>query len=493
MVFHAFTALVRSAPTVWLFNPILDGRVQSAAAQAQEFLDDPQRCEASDATTDIAVLCGDLMLTQDRDEEAEECYRRALKSGASGPRGLIRVLSRRNTGMMSLYQQRFGTAASCFRRVVEDEDAGNAQKVEALCGLALAHHGMGQMSQALNSLDRAAELADTVAASYLVMLVSVLRADLLVQQEIRTHGELHDHVFWQVPAQAAASTEAQLHPLAAVKACLGAYSAYPLIANRLQHLQGLVLATCGDVLALRRSQEHLAWLRRSHLDAGLRQARVEVALVAITARNVEVARSVLEPLTGRSDGGRQRWNLELPYCLAKICAMSGRTDDSLKHYQRYALESVQCVRAETADPINGPQATAQRSQSAKDDVEMSLPAKYRRAYRYLIEHLDNASLSVREIAEEIGVTERALQSVFKAHLGMTPAEVVRRCRVERIRHDLLHGDATGATVIETASRWGIRNRSTLVSLYRKYFHETPAQTLSRSEPGEPHDELAAAA
>jgi AraC-like DNA-binding protein len=254
-----------------------------------------------------------------------------------------------------------------------------------------------------------------------------------------------------------------------------------------------VLATCGDVLALRRSQEHLAWLRRSHLDAGLRQARVEVALVAITARNVEVARSVLEPLTGRSDAGRQRWNLELPYCLAKICAMSGRTDDSLKHYQRYALESVQCVRAETADPINGPQATAQRSQSAKDDVEMSLPAKYRRAYRYLIEHLDNASLSVREIAEEIGVTERALQSVFKAHLGMTPAEVVRRCRVERIRHDLLHGDATGATVIETASRWGIRNRSTLVSLYRKYFHETPAQTLSRIEPGEQDNALAAAA
>jgi AraC-like DNA-binding protein len=76
---------------------------------------------------------------------------------------------------------------------------------------------------------------------------------------------------------------------------------------------------------------------------------------------------------------------------------------------------------------------------------------------------------------------------------MTPAEVVRRCRVERIRHDLLHGDAAGLTVIETASRWGIRNRSTLVSLYRKYFRETPAQTLSRSETSERPNELAAAA
>jgi Bacterial regulatory helix-turn-helix proteins, AraC family len=35
-------------------------------------------------------------------------------------------------------------------------------------------------------------------------------------------------------------------------------------------------------------------------------------------------------------------------------------------------------------------------------------------------------------------------------------------------------------VIDTAARWGIRNRSTLVSLYRKYFSETPSETLSRS-------------
>jgi AraC-like DNA-binding protein len=34
-------------------------------------------------------------------------------------------------------------------------------------------------------------------------------------------------------------------------------------------------------------------------------------------------------------------------------------------------------------------------------------------------------------------------------------------------------------VIETAARWGIRNRSTLVTSYRKYFRETPTETLAR--------------
>lgn len=431
------------------------------------------------------MLCGDLMLAQDRDDDAEDCYRMALKAAAQSPRGVVRVLSCRNTGFMKLYQQRFGTAVACFRRIVDDEVASIAYKVEAHCGMALAHHGMGQTDEALTCLDRAAELADTAEAAHrplLVMLASVLRTDMLVQQDIRAHNELRDHVFWQSPS-CTAQADAQLHPLAAVQACLGAYDKLPLIANHLHHLQGLILATCGDASAVQRSQDHLAWLRRSHMAAGERQARMETALVAITTRNVELARNLLEPLCMRAaDGAPQRWNFELSYCLARICAMTGRSDESLKHYRRYALESVQCVRAETAEHAGGDQASRQGHSAVKDDVEMSLPANYRRAYRYMLQHLACDSLSVREIAEEIGVTERALQSVFKTHLGMTPAEVLRRCRVERIRQDLLRGDTAGMTVIETAARWGIRNRSTLVSVYRKYFRETPAETLVRGTP-----------
>jgi len=166
--------------------------------------------------------------------------------------------------------------------------------------------------------------------------------------------------------------------------------------------------------------------------------------------------------------------------MAKVCALGGRFDESMRHYQRYALESMQCVRTESSgqEPAARPGASASPS-AVKDDIEMRLPAKYRRAYRYLLEHLDCAELSVREIADDLGVTERALQGTFKSHLGMTPGEVMQRCRVERIRTDLLRTDAPGTSVIETAARWGIRNRSTLVTSYRKYFSETPTETLAR--------------
>ena len=486
MYLYALTALARSTQVEWMLEPVLAGRVRQASGLAQEFLDDASRCDGSAIAADVAVLCGDLLLAQDRDEEAEDCYRRALRLAAHGPRGATRVLACRNTGFMSLYQHRFGTALACFRRVVDDEGADAAQQVEALCGLAVAHHRLGQQGAAMASLDRAAEGAAAVGSTYLVMLTSVLRTDLLVQQDLRAHDELADHVFWQLPAHSATRAQAQLHPLTVIDACLAAYRQHPLIANRLYYLRCLILTSCGDAAAMAQAHEHLAWMRRSDLVAGERQARMEAALVAIAVRNVDLARSMLEPLSTRSaEGATQRWNFELSYCLAKICAMAGRMDDSLRHYQHYAMESMQCVRCETQDHRMGESKTPERVSAPKDELEMSLPAKYRRAYRYLLDHLDCEALSVHEIADEIGVTERALQSAFKAHLGMTPAEVVRRCRVERIREDLLRGDTGGATVIETAARWGIRNRSTLVSLYRKYFSETPSETLARG--GAPDD------
>jgi AraC-like DNA-binding protein/tetratricopeptide (TPR) repeat protein len=484
MIIFTLTALVRSTHAPWLQAALRAGDVQHAATLAQTFLDGAAHGGGSALTANIAVLCGDLMLAQDRDEDAEDCYRQALKAAGQGARGDVRLLSCRNTGFMNLYQQRFGTAVACFRRVVEDEAAGAQQQVEALCGLAMAHHGMGQKTQALACLDRAAEQTTNGNEPHLVMLTSVLRTELQVQRDIRAHSELQDHVFWQLPSHSAQAAQDTVHPLAAVQAGLLAYEPLPLVARHLEHLRNLILASCGDNAALQRSHEHLSWLRHAHLSALERQARLETALVAIALRNVDMARGLLEPLCGRgAEGGTQRWNFELSYCLARVCALSGRSDESLKHYQRYALESVQCVRAETADPSQGPAQAQPAGGAVKDDVEMALPAKYRRAYRYMLEHLECATLSVREIADEIGVTERALQSVFKAQLGMTPAEVVRRCRVERIRQDLLRGDSAGVTVIETASRWGIRNRSTLVSLYRKYFRETPAQTLSRGAAG----------
>ena len=111
---------------------------------------------------------------------------------------------------------------------------------------------------------------------------------------------------------------------------------------------------------------------------------------------------------------------------------------------------------------------------------MRLPAKYRRAYRYIVTHLSERNLCIREVAAEIGVTERALQSVFRSHLGISPTELIRRCRMERIRADLLNPTSKMSSIFEAAQKWGIFNRSTLASAYREYFKETPNETLMRA-------------
>jgi len=478
MQLQALTVLAHAATAPSLARLVLDGRIQEAVSHASSLLFSPAPHHSSDDLCAIAQVCADLMLALDRAEDAEEIYRQAVKlAGYSAQRGAVRVASCRSTGFISLYQHRFGTAVSCFGRIAVDEAASLGHKVEALCALAMARHGLGQKDRAAQALDDARELLGEAHPPELSMMVSLVRAELLTQDEVRAHGDLSDHVFWQSPA----GHHARVQPLDTLQACIAAHGQHPFINERLSHLRSMILASCGDARSLALLSEHVTRLRRAGLSAMERQARIETALVAITARQGELARSVLEPLLSReADSSRQRWNVELSYCMAKVCALSGRIDESMRHYQRYALESMQCVRTESSgqEPAARP-GTAPAPTAVKDDIEMRLPAKYRRAYRYLLEHLDCAELSVREIADDIGVTERALQGTFKTHLGMTPVEVMQRCRVERIRSDLLRTDVEGSSVTETAARWGIRNRSTLVSSYRKYCLETPTETLAR--------------
>ena len=482
MQLQVLTILARAAAMPALARLVLDGRIREAVAQCEQMLDERQRDPAIDADTlaEVAQLCADLMLALDRAEEAEETYRVAVRlaGGAHSPRGAVRVGSCRSTGFLSLHQQRFATATSCFARIVADDAATAAQRVEALCALAMAREGLGQKALALQALDEAGTLACEDGGPELAMLASLVRVELCARTEIRAHELLRDHVFWQPSATDRPYAQQEVQPFEAIEICLAAHGRHALVAQRLHHLRDLLRAAYGEARAQGSLAEHLARLRAAGLVTLELQARLDTALVAIAQRQAELARAALEPLQGRDPGTRRRFGMELSYCLSKLSMLGGRVDEAMAHYQRYALESMQCVRAASSLAERAQRPDAPPAE-AKDDIEMRLPAKYRRAYRYLQAHLDCAELSVREIADDMGVTERALQSAFKTYLGMTPGEVVQRCRVERIRADLLREGAPAVSVIETAARWGIRNRSTLVSSYRKYFRETPTQTLAR--------------
>ena len=480
MQLQVLTILARKAALPELSHLILEGRIRDAVNQAEEMLRDRDagRCSADATLVETAQLCADLMLALDRTEEAEEAYRLAVKLAHTGPRGAVRIVSCRSTGFLSLHQQRFGTAAACFSRLAADDAATPAQRVEALCALAMARDSQSQRAAARHALDEAGQLARDFDMADLALMTSLMRIELAARNEIRTHDLLQDHVFWQASSVDREPASDRIQPLVAIDNHLAANECPALIAGRLTHLRDLLRCAYGGASLASTLIDPLAKLRGTGLVTLELQARLDTALVAIAQRHPDIARNVLLPLQGR-DSGRRRCTMELSYCQAKISMLMGQVDDAMLHYQRYALESMQRLRAVSAAPMAVQASSQPQTEGTRDDIEMRLPAKYRRAYRYLQEHLDCAELSVREIADSMGVTERALQTAFKTHLGMTPGEVVQRCRVERIRAELLREDSCDPSVIETAARWGIRNRSTLITSYRKYFSETPTQTLAR--------------
>ncbi|MGF6955264.1 helix-turn-helix transcriptional regulator [Paraburkholderia youngii] len=412
-------------------------------------------------------------------EDAEEFYRKAHKT-IRQEKSLLRVESTRNAAWQAFFHARLSTAQMCFRRVREDAEASPERKMEALLGEIFVVHEIGVPSVVCELIE---ELADACLAhpdARWIALVHAVVADITVQNQLRTAEVLNDHVYWRSGMHEHASRSGRdvLAELAAAAASRGAPE-IPIVQMRLAYLERLSQLASGRASAMTDIKTHLGWSHVNGIHDYQRAVRLEVALAAVIAHAAHAAESVLEPLReGLRGAGSRRWQLEYLYCMAKACRLQGRNDESLDYFGRYALRAMQTLRAESSAfaPSGAPQ---NRMHAPTDDVSARLPARYRRAYSYLMEHLDQRDLSVREVAAVIGVTERALQAAFKTHLGISPTEVIRKRRMERIRGELLAGNGGHTSVIDAASKWGVTNRSTLINGYRRQFQEAPSETLSR--------------
>jgi transcriptional regulator GlxA family with amidase domain len=154
--------------------------------------------------------------------------------------------------------------------------------------------------------------------------------------------------------------------------------------------------------------------------------------------------------------------------------MKGRHIDALRVYHQYAARASTRLRADLSKLPYCHELEKEEIAEGTDSIQLQLPLRYRKAYHYIIENLNDPKLSVKQVAAHINVTERALQMAFRTHIGMTPAELLRRRRVECIR-DELHKSPQHIGVLEVASRWGMSVRSTLAQNYRAYFDEVPTR------------------
>jgi AraC-like DNA-binding protein len=111
------------------------------------------------------------------------------------------------------------------------------------------------------------------------------------------------------------------------------------------------------------------------------------------------------------------------------------------------------------------------------DSRDATQATVRRA-QDLIAARSHEDLALADLAQECGVTPRALQYAFRRHLGCTPLAYLKQVRLDLV-HQLLC-DGSALSVSDAAGRHGFFNPGRFAADYRRAFGENPRQTFSRA-------------
>jgi AraC-like DNA-binding protein len=103
-------------------------------------------------------------------------------------------------------------------------------------------------------------------------------------------------------------------------------------------------------------------------------------------------------------------------------------------------------------------------------------ALFRRATAYIDENAQT-DISLRDVAEAVNVSPRAVQYMFRKHRDCTPMQYARRVRLQYAHLDLLGGDPASTTVTEIARRWGFAHAGRFAATYRMVYGQSPHATL----------------
>lgn len=112
------------------------------------------------------------------------------------------------------------------------------------------------------------------------------------------------------------------------------------------------------------------------------------------------------------------------------------------------------------------------------DDSRHMPRRWQRAYEFMQANL-HQDLSLEDIAQHSHASVRSLSRMCRLSHGVSPMQLLRDLRLDRIRHDLLH-ESGDTGVSEVAMRWGWTHLGRLAAAYRERFGELPSETLALS-------------
>jgi AraC-like DNA-binding protein len=211
------------------------------------------------------------------------------------------------------------------------------------------------------------------------------------------------------------------------------------------------------------------------LPAALRteDVRVRIALVDETLLRRIVAEQ-LRPISGPitfdgqtpgSDALAQAWARSLRFAHDTVRSTHGESAPLLDEA---------CGRLLAAAVLSAFPNSAQRD--PLDEHDGSKPIQLRRAMSF-INDSPHDDIGVREIAESVHLSPRAIQYLFRRHLDTTPTEYLRRVRLRGAHQDLLTGNTSTTTVSEIAAKWGFGHTGRFAVQYRQTYGLSPHVTL----------------
>lgn len=421
-----------------------------------------------DQCTEEGALLGRAMLVAGLAEAASEVFHQQLKAYDAVSRGMVRWHSALDQAWLYQHLNRASRALECWNIVARDAEAPAPLRIEGLCGAAVSLQALGQHAHALATAEHALTLcAAPGLAAALRTGAEAIRLEVLTNACLLGCEDLSDHAFAQRMAGAWRDAPCRDKLAQAAGTLLSQHGVAPLLAARLSFLRGGLL---GDHQGARLEAvtAFIRWLREHELAGVDATSRIEACMALLSAQAVGVAREMIQPLAGNErEVEANPHAMDIQYCLSKIHLGDGRFGDSMKQYKRHVAQAMRVVHGTVMSRMDT--TVPGLATPSQDTTGLRLPPRYRAAYRYIIEHLHDNELSVREVAGRLGVTERALQLAFRNHLGVTPAELIRSERMKRIRSELDEVCDTGgrARVLDVANRWGISNRSTLANALKR--------------------------
>lgn len=208
---------------------------------------------------------------------------------------------------------------------------------------------------------------------------------------------------------------------------------------------------------------HARWDRGARVTA-LIFDRTSLQRLAQQISGDDVASLHVTDLAPRSAHAAAGWNRMFAY-LEQSVASLGDGDDLIRS------ELARHAAATTLSSFS----TSGQLQRHRPAQSGPAPATVRRALDFIAENA-HRPITVDDIASAVHISTRGLQYAFRRALDTTPAECLRRARLDGAHRDLRSG--APVTVAAVARRWGFSHPSRFAVAYRESFGVLPSVTVA---------------